>query len=108
MSKHKKIGHCSCCLERLWDGRDSTIKTDTWPGVQATTMLADGSLMDVTLCDACTQDPDLEDIWETVIQGWDAEGSFDYASKQSRTNFILDVLYTTPWAIIDKNDFLRS
>jgi len=97
MGKCKRIGHCSCCEEHLWDGGDAPT---TWPGVRTTTMLADGSIMDLTLCDACGENPDLNVIWTNVLEGWDFEDAIEYAAKQSRENFILCILCVRPWRTI--------
>jgi len=93
MGQCKELGHCSCCREHVWD---KDMPSGTWPGVFANTMLGDGSLMAITLCDACAESPDLDKTWANVLEGWDYEGATSYVSKQSRENFIVAVLYTKP------------
>ena len=94
----KLLGHCADCSEHVWD-----VVTDPkgWTGARAALMLSDGSTMDVTLCAKCLLAPDLDRIWQTVIEGWAAEGAERYAAKQGHDNFILAMSYTTPWNVVD-------
>ena len=95
MGKLKEIGHCSCCRDKMW-ARDTL--SDIWPGVCATMLLADGSTMDLTLCDACAESPDFDVTWENILEGWAFEGAIKYTAIQSSENFILCLLYAMPWA----------
>lgn len=92
--KRKCAGNCACCEAHVWDEQDDLA---SWPGKRATMMLADGSHMPVTLCNSCLENSDLDAIWQIVINGWIAEGATEYAAKQMNSNFILCILYTTPW-----------
>ena len=97
----KKPGHCSQCTKHLWDREDDYRGR---VGKRASFLLANGTIMDLTMCDDCIASPDLERLWFQVVAGWrggnvDAE-RVDIA-KAVNTNFFLALLYTQPWAHVE-------
>ena len=94
----KKLGHCSDCGEHLWIAEDSLASR---PGERITVILADGSLMDLTLGDCCVAEPDLDSIWQRVVAGWKNENAVDYAAKQMRKNCILGIFYSKKWTQVE-------
>lgn len=97
MSLLKKLGHCSGCGDRLWD---SGTPWGTQPGWFVDVWLADGTLMSLTFCDVCADQPDWDDVWESVLRSWLAEvdrvlspahkgAIVDYTAWHEQHNFIL-------------------
>ena len=94
----RMVGFCADCSTHIWDaGTDP----NSWEGRRATMILANGSFMDVTLCHKCLEAPNFDRIWENVLDGWIAEGGGKYAIWQAKSNFILDMIYTMPWNVVD-------
>lgn len=97
----KQIGCCSQCGEYVWNPVDSVLSR---PGVRATFILLDGSLMDLTIGNCCVADLDFSIIWQRVVAGWTAENADEYAAKQARENHIVGLVYTIPWKDVEKLD----
>lgn len=94
----KMVGFCADCSTHIWDaGTDPK----SWGGKRATMLLANGSFMDVTLCNDCLENPNLDRIWENVLEGWIAEGGGKYAAWQAKDDFILSMIYTMPWNVVE-------
>ncbi len=91
----KKVGHCSCCGEKLWY---IDVPPEDRSGMRATFMLADGSLLDLTLGNCCTESYEVEKIWRRVLDGWNFENAEAYATMQGRDNLILGCLYMMRWS----------
>ena len=104
----KLLGHCTQCNTQCYDPQAFPPQPKSaWLGVRAHFMLSDGSLMPITMCDACAAAPDYEKLWDVVMAGWLHEtvrGDEDpiirdnYVLTQfARGTFILELLYTEPW-----------
>ena len=94
----KKVGHCSDCGSFVWT---SDVPVEQRFGKRVTVILADGSLMDLTLGDCCVANPDLDSIWQRVVAGWKNENAIDYSAKQMRGNCILAVFYSKKWTQVE-------
>ncbi len=97
----KKPGHCTQCGEFLWDREDDYRGRS---GKRATFMLANGTVMDLTMCDECLEDLDLEKIWFQVLAGWrggNADAVREDIAQAVNTNFVLALLYTQEWRDVD-------
>ncbi len=97
----RKPGHCVQCGELLWD-REDDYRGRT--GKRASFMLANGTIMDLTMCDGCLETPDFELLWYNVMSGWrsgNADAEFPNIAEAANTNCILALLYTQPWAHVD-------
>ena len=112
MTHAKLLGHCAQCNVMCWDPHAYPVQPrSTWTGLRAHFMLSDGSLMPLTLCEACATEPDYELIWEVVMSGWLSEPARpdeapdirdDYGLTQhARGTFILDLFYTEKWTEIE-------
>ena len=93
MAKREHVGYCKSCGVFLWEQYQPT---ESRLGSTGVVMLGDGSLMSITLCDACCEDLNYDALWINTLAGWTAENADAYAAKQSRKNLILGLLYTLP------------
>lgn len=102
----KTPGHCTQCGKHLWDREDDFRGRS---GKRATFMMANGTVMDLTMCDNCLADLDLEQIWFQVLVGWRG-GAVDAVrediAKAVNTNFLLALLYTQDWRDVDNESKL--
>lgn len=91
-----KSGVCWQCGTRCYELGTPQAE---WSGRRVGFLLADGSHMDLTMCEACAADPDLELLWWRVLDGWDRTPA--YVARQLRQNCILGVLYALPWTLVE-------
>jgi len=71
-------------------------------GWRATYILADGTYMDLSLCDDCLDEgEDLDAMWDVVMQGWLAlapDAHHPWVEQQAASgNFILARVYEQRW-----------
>ena len=99
----KKPGHCTQCGAHLWD-REDDFKGRA--GKRATFILANGTVMDLTMCDDCLEHVDCEKVWFQVLAGWrggNADAVREDIAQAVNTNFILALLYTQDWRDVDND-----
>lgn len=104
----RKPGHCVQCGTHLWDRVDDFRNR---AGKRGSFLMANGTVMDLTMCNACLENPDCELLWMNVMSGWRA-GNCDAKrpdiAKAANENFILGLLYTQEWAAVDNEAKLMT
>ena len=103
IARRKEPGCCSACRMRLFPA-DAPVSLRT--GWRATYVLADGSFMDLTMCDDCVAGgEDFDAMWDNHIQGLVATAPrmlSPYVNRQlDDGNFILARLYEHRWKDVD-------
>lgn len=97
-----EIGECKRC-GAVCGGRE--VPQVTWNGVRLTVTLANGSQLDLTMCDECVgvaredEDGFLGEIEEIVVKLWRAEGGSWLEQYFKRGTPFLAVSHVIPWSV---------
>ena len=97
--QRKVPGQCACCRCHMWHQGAPVHLLGGW---RASYTLADGTIMDLSLCDDCLDEgEDLDAIWDVVVQGWLADEPThrhqDVDRQVESGNFILARAYEMRW-----------
>ncbi len=104
MTHQHLVGHCTQCDTHLWDLEQARANRS---GHKATFMLSDGSIMDLTMCEGCVEEPDFDALWGVTMHSWLHEPRYFADSpavrdeqafqRAQKGTFILALLYTDVW-----------
>ena len=100
-------GDCKQCGTHLWSTDEPWAGRPGWRGLY---LLSNQSQMDLTVCDACWAEPDLDRLWFAVLAAWRADRPDEERpdiARMAREMFIVAALCARRYAQVDKEDKLE-